>query len=90
MADTPWSAVEAKLRFSELLDSAMEAPQVILRHGKPAGVVIAWETYTKHAQSFGSGIQSYLDELVEINTRMSEDLVIHPRSDRHNTGDLFT
>lgn len=57
MADTLWTAVEAKLRFSDLLDSAALQPQVILRHGKPAGVVIAWETYYKHEQALKPGIR---------------------------------
>lgn len=89
MSDTAWTAVEAKLRFSELLDSAAHGPQVILRHGKPAGVVIAWETYNKRAQALRPGIQVYLDELAEINSRLSEDMDLAPRSDRLDTGALF-
>ncbi|MGD9940004.1 MAG: type II toxin-antitoxin system Phd/YefM family antitoxin [Clostridia bacterium] len=89
MSDTPWTAVEAKMRFSDLLDSAVHEPQVILRHGKPAGVVIAWETYNKHEQALKPGIQFYLDELAEINTRMAEDMELAPRTDRFDTGKLF-
>jgi prevent-host-death family protein len=89
MTDTAWTAVEAKLRFSELLDSAVQEPQVILRHGKPAGVVIAWDTYNKRAGAFRPGIQFYLDELAELNSRICEDLDIAPRTDRIDTGALF-
>lgn len=89
MTYNPWTAVEAKLRFSDLLDSAVHEPQVILRHGKPAGVVIAWETYNKHEQALKPGIQFYLDELAEINTRMAEDMEPAPRTDRLDAGTLF-
>ena len=89
MTCNPWTAVEAKLRFSDLLDSAVHEPQVILRHGKPAGVVIAWETYSKHQQALRPGIQFYLDELAEINTRLAEDMELTPRTDRLDAGALF-
>ncbi len=46
-----WTVVEAKARFSEVLEKAQsEGPQTITRHGRSAAVVVAadeWEQKTK-------------------------------------------
>ncbi len=45
--DRQWNLQDAKARLSELVDRArLGEPQVILRRGQPAAVVIAYEAYT--------------------------------------------
>jgi len=42
-----WNLQDAKARLSELVDRArLGEPQVILRRGEPAAVVIAYAAYT--------------------------------------------
>jgi len=44
--DRQWNLQDAKARLSELVDRArLGEPQVILRRGHPAAVVIAYEAY---------------------------------------------
>lgn len=41
-----WQLQDAKNRFSELVDAAMEeGPQVVTRHGDEAAVVMGYEQY---------------------------------------------
>lgn len=76
-----WTAAEAKAAFSSVIDQAAAAPQVIERHGKPAGVVIGWETYRRHRGELEAHMETLLDELADINTREGEmDEVV--RTDR--------
>lgn len=43
-----WQLQTAKNQFSELVQKALdEGPQMITRYGKPAAVVISFETYRK-------------------------------------------
>jgi prevent-host-death family protein len=46
-----WTVVEAKAKFSEMVDKAQESgPQTITRNGKPAAVLVSaeqWERKTK-------------------------------------------
>jgi prevent-host-death family protein len=46
-----WTVVEAKAKFSEMVDKARDSgPQTITRNGKPAAVVVSaeeWERKTK-------------------------------------------
>ena len=67
-----WTAAEAKASFSALIDRAAQAPQIIERHGKPAGVVIGWETYSRRRGELEGTVETMLDELAEINTREGE------------------
>jgi prevent-host-death family protein len=67
-----WTAAEAKAAFSSVIDRAAASPQVIERHGKPAGVVIGWETYRRHRGELEARMESLLDELAEINAREDE------------------
>jgi antitoxin Phd len=40
MAQRNWSVLEAKNRFSELVEAARRKPQTVTKHGKPAVVVL--------------------------------------------------
>jgi antitoxin Phd len=39
MAPGTWSVLDAKNRFSEVLEAAQRTPQTVTKHGKPAVVV---------------------------------------------------
>lgn len=43
-----WQVQEAKNKFSQVLDQAVNEPQVITRHGRKAGVLMSYEEYRKH------------------------------------------
>lgn len=64
-----WTAAEAKASFSAVIDGAETAPQIIDRHGKPAGVVIGWDLYRKHQNELEGTMNVWLKELADINTR---------------------
>ncbi|MGC8904757.1 type II toxin-antitoxin system prevent-host-death family antitoxin [Thermus sp.] len=43
-----WQLQEAKARFSEVVERALKGePQLVLRRGKKAVVVLDWETYAR-------------------------------------------
>jgi prevent-host-death family protein len=43
-----WQTVEAKQRFSELIDAAdAHGPQVVMRHKEPVAVVLSAEAYRR-------------------------------------------
>ena len=65
--------------------SAHEAPQLILRHGKPAGVVIDWALFQARRTLLLPGFDAWLDELGDINQREGEFDVL-PRQDRSEIG----
>lgn len=43
-----WSSAEAKRHFAQLLQGSQETPQVIELRGKPVGVMISYDTYSRH------------------------------------------
>lgn len=47
MANPTWSVQDAKNRFSEVVDAARKAPQMVTKHGKPAAVVVSAEEYER-------------------------------------------
>lgn len=42
-----WQAADAKQNFSRLVDAAQEAPQMLLKHSEPVGVVLSMEQYER-------------------------------------------
>ncbi len=45
-----WQLQEAKARFSEVVERALQGePQLVLRRGRKAVVVLDWETYARLA-----------------------------------------
>jgi len=85
MVQMQWTAAEAKHRFSELLDASSIAPQMILRHGKPAGVLVDWKLFEANSRAFRPGIEAYFEELADINKREGECELL-PRTDRFEIG----
>lgn len=55
MASTAWSVVEAKSRFSELIELARRSgPQTITKNGRPAVVVVAAEEWERRTRRQGN------------------------------------
>jgi len=47
MPQREWSVQDGKNRFSELLDEARRAPQMVTKHGKPIAVMVAVDEYER-------------------------------------------
>ena len=47
MARRSWSVQDAKNRFSEVVEAARRAPQMVTKHGKPAVVVVDLAEYER-------------------------------------------
>ena len=48
MKNNTWQLQEAKSKFSQLVEDAMNsAPQIVTKHGNKAVVVLSFEEYTK-------------------------------------------
>lgn len=48
MAQSVWQVQEAKNKFSEMLDAALEqGPQIITRHGEKTAIVLSYAQYRK-------------------------------------------
>lgn len=45
MAPCNWSVQDARNRFSEVVEAAHRAPQIVTKHGKPAVVVVGVAEY---------------------------------------------
>ena len=57
-----WPVVEAKARFSELIDRAInEGPQTVTRKGRAAVVVVAAEEWAKKVKRKGSLLEFLLN-----------------------------
>ena len=64
-----WNAADAKAHFADIMEEATRQPQVILRHGKPAGVVINYKSFVQNRAAIESPMSSWLKDLETINTR---------------------
>ncbi|MCA1755182.1 MAG: type II toxin-antitoxin system prevent-host-death family antitoxin [Spirochaeta sp.] len=63
-----WKAADAKRRFSELIHSASEAPQLVELRGKPVGVVVSYERFTKDSHlSAEKTVAEWLKQLAELH-----------------------
>ena len=59
-----WSAADAKRRFARLIKDAMTEPQLVESRGKPVGVVVSYETYTRNQKVFSQqSLARWLEEL---------------------------
>jgi len=47
MTQHSWSVQDAKNRFSEVVEAARRAPQMVTKHGKPAVVVVDVAEYER-------------------------------------------
>lgn len=52
--DPTWSVAEAKARFSEVLDQARGAPQIITRNGKRTAVIVSTEEWERRNNRAGT------------------------------------
>ena len=80
-----WSAADAKRRFAEVIKGATNEPQVVELRGKPVGVVISYETYTKNQKAFSQqSLARWLEELKPLHDQEG-DMELPPRRDRPDT-----
>jgi prevent-host-death family protein len=80
-----WSAAEAKRRFSRLLKDAANGPQLVESRGKPVGVVVSYESYTRNQKAFSqNSLARWLEELLPLHD-LEGDLELPPRRDRPDT-----
>jgi prevent-host-death family protein len=64
MAPRNWSVQDAKNRFSELVEAARRAPQTVIRHGKPAVVVVGVAEYDRLRRLERARAPSFADVLL--------------------------
>ena len=77
-----WNATDAKQRFAELLASAVNEPQALYRRGKPVGVMMSYEDFTRtRLLQQKKTTAAWLQELREI-CREEDDMDDVVRSDR--------
>jgi prevent-host-death family protein len=77
-----WNATDAKRNFSQLLRSAEEHPQVVVRRGKPLGVIMGYEQFVRmEARQSTDTVAGWLDQLEQIRDREA-DPVTPDRRDR--------
>lgn len=77
----PWNAAEAKVNFGTLLDRAEAQPQMILKRGRPAAVLISYDTWKRAEGAFATPLARMLDELNDLHRREG-DFELPPRMDR--------
>lgn len=77
-----WQLQDAKNRFSEVVDKALETgPQTVTRRGEPVVVVVAVETWRKMAgllPSFKEYLRSAPDELELVRDEAERPDVVLP------------
>lgn len=63
-----WKAADAKRRFSELIHSAAEAPQLVELRGKPVGVVVSYDRFARDSHlSAENTVAEWLEQLAELH-----------------------
>lgn len=77
-----WQATKAKQHFSQIIDAVKEEPQLVIRRGKPVGVVVSYADYLNSKSLHGKkSLKSWLYELQNIN-KIEEEMSEIVRSDR--------
>jgi antitoxin Phd len=66
MAQHKWSVQNAKNRFSEVIEAARRAPQLVTKHGKPAVVVVDAAEYERLRRLQRTQAPSFADMLLSI------------------------
>jgi antitoxin Phd len=77
MARRTWSVQDAKNRFSEVVEAARRAPQMVTKHGKPAVVVVDAAEYERLRRVERAQAPSFADVLLA----MPQDNGEFPRRD---------
>lgn len=79
-----WSAADAKRRFARVLKDAADGPQVVALRGRPVGVIVSYDTYTRNQKAFGQkDLAGWLEELEPLH-ELEGDMEIPRRRDRPN------
>lgn len=80
-----WNASEAKRRFSTILKEASTEPQLVELCGKPGGVVVSYEPYTRNRKAFSQkSLGRWLEELQPLHEHEG-DRELPLRRDRPDT-----
>ncbi len=64
MAQQSWALQDAKNCFSEVVEAARHAPQVVIQHGKPAVVVVDAAEYERLRRLERAQAPSFADVLL--------------------------
>lgn len=68
-----WNATEAKRSFSQLLRSAEVHPQLVVRRGKPLGVMMGYQQYSRmEARQSADTVAGWLDQLKVISDQEAD------------------
>ncbi len=77
-----WQSTKAKQHFSQIIDGVQEEPQLVMRRGHPAGVVISYEKFINTPSLNGKkSLKNWLHELESINETEEEMSEVY-RTDR--------
>jgi prevent-host-death family protein len=80
-----WSSADAKRRFARILKDSATEPQVVELRGKPVGVFVSYESYTRNQKAFSQkSLARWLEELAPLHEQEG-DLELPPRRDRPDT-----
>ena len=80
-----WSSADAKRRFATILKNSATEPQVVEVRGKPVGVVVSYDSYTRNQKAFSQkSLAWWLEELGPLH-ELEGDLELPPRRDRPGT-----
>ncbi len=80
-----WSSADAKRRFARILKDSATEPQLVELRGKPIGVFVSYESYTRNQKAFSQkSLARWLEELGPLHEQEG-DLELPPRQDRPDT-----
>lgn len=77
-----WSSPEAKRCFAKALKDATTEPQVVELRGRPVGVLVSYESYTRNQKAFSQkSLARWLEELEPLHG-LEGHQELPPRRDR--------
>ena len=80
-----WSSADAKRRFAKILKDATSEPQLVESRGKPVGVVVSYESYTRNQKAFSQkSLARWLEELEPLHD-LEGDMDLPLRRNRPDT-----
>lgn len=80
-----WSSADAKRRFAKVLKDATAEPQLVELRGKPVGVVVSYESYTRNQKAFSQkSLARWLEELKPLHD-LEGDMELPLRRNRPDT-----
>ena len=83
-----WNIAEAKAKFTQVVDSSRDSPQIICKRNKPVSAIVHIDLFSK-LMRLGENekkptIAQLLDELKDIRQTEDIDIEIPERRDRPN------